>query len=56
MFPAGKLDLSKPMCGRHRSSCPHSRTQLILHCRGLVNYSGSLKVSGEAEIEAHLES
>ncbi len=52
MFPSGELAkkmpahqvLSTPMCVRHRSSCPFSLTELILHCRKLVKYSGSLKV------------
>jgi len=52
MFPAGELAkkvpdhqvLSTPMCVRHRSSYPLSLAQLILHCRKLVQYSGTLKV------------
>ena len=52
MFPASELAkkvpshqvLSTPICVSHRSSCPFSLTELILHFRGLVKYSGSLKV------------
>ena len=52
LFPAGELAkkmpahqvLSTPICVSHRFSCPFSLTELILHYRKPVKYSGSLKV------------